>query len=47
LQTGDNFRSFANPEISGVGAELDHKLAVLLAHLGLDALIAGLAGSRA
>jgi hypothetical protein len=29
-------RSFANPEITAVGVELDRKVAALLAHLGLD-----------
>jgi hypothetical protein len=32
----DQFRSFANPEITAVGVELDRKVAALLAHLGLD-----------
>lgn len=32
----DQFGSFANAEVSKVGAELDHKLAALLDHLGVS-----------
>jgi len=32
----DQFASFANPQITAVGRELDHKMAALLQHLGLD-----------
>jgi hypothetical protein len=32
----DQFDSFATPQISQVGTELDTKLAALLEHLGLD-----------
>jgi hypothetical protein len=38
------FASFASPQIAAVGVELDHKLAALLAHLGVaapDVLLAG------
>lgn len=39
----DQFGSFANPEITAVGIELDRKMAALLEHLGVavpDALLA-------
>jgi hypothetical protein len=32
----DQFASFATPQITQVGMELDQKLATLLEHLGLD-----------
>ena len=38
----DQFGSFANPDITAVGVELDHKMATLLEHLGVrvpDALV--------
>ncbi len=38
----DQFGSFANPDITAVGKELDHKMAALLEHLGVavpDALL--------
>lgn len=31
----DQFASFANPDITAVGEELDHKMAALLEHLGV------------
>jgi hypothetical protein len=38
----DQFASFANPDITAVGEEFDHKMAALLEHLGVavpDALL--------
>jgi hypothetical protein len=40
----DQFASFDRPQIADVGAELDHKLAVLLEHLGVPVPRALLAG---
>jgi hypothetical protein len=35
-QPSGQFGSFGNPAVTAVGLELDHKLAALLEHLGID-----------